>query len=595
MQIRTFIHAVLALALLATPLAPIAAQEEAAAAAEVAAPAPDAVIDELIKLDPAQLAERVKAMKAEVAELDKQAEEVRKQAAELDGQIQAMQQKLEPFLATLKAVAEANGMAPKPEPAPADAAMAPAGAEMGGEMAPGMQQAVSEAPPNFADHVLPIFEANCASCHNDDKQRGGLSLANFDAAMYGAASGEVITPGQPDNSRLLKLIMQIEEPKMPPSGAPLGEADVATIRAWIAGGALASAGAKSMVAEAETSADAPVFVAAEMADTPPMPEAELAGLNDPLPRGIVARAIASSPTAPLMAVAGNEQVLLYALDEPRLLGALPFPEGDVFTLTFSVNGEILVAGGGEEGDSGITVLWNIRTGERLGEFGKAYDTVLAADISPDHTMLAVGGPNRVVRVYSTQTGDELYSLDSHTDWIYALRFSPDGELLASADRAGNLALWQAANGRAVESLRGHEGPIHDLSYTVDSTVLASAGGDGKVFLWDTWNYTQIRNFGAHGGAVFAVDFASNGQLVTSGKDGVAKRWDQAGTELKVYPNLGDWAYQACFAQDGAIVAAGDWSGEVILWQAESAEPAATFTTNPDPSVQVATAPAASAQ
>lgn len=589
---KTLLHSLLVLALLATPLAPLNAEEAASP------PVPDAVIDELLKLDPAQLAERVKAMKAEAAALDAQAAEVRAKAAELDGQIQAMQQKLDPFLATLKAVAEANGMAPKPEAPDGQAmgnpAMAPEGG-MGGEMAPEMQQAAAVAPPNYADHVRPIFEANCASCHNDDKQRGGLSLVSFDSALYGGASGEVIMPGQPDNSRLLKLVMQVQEPKMPPSGAPLGEADVATIRAWIAGGALADAGAKSMVAEADTTADAPVFVAAKMADTPPMPEAELAGLNDALPRGIVARAIASSPTAPLMAVAGNEQVLLYALDQPRLLGALPFPEGEVFTLTFSVNGEILVAGGGEEGASGITVLWNIRTGERLGEFGKAYDTVLAADISPDHTKLAVGGPNRVVRVYSTKSGDELYKLDSHTDWIYALKFSPDGELLASADRAGNLALWQAANGRAVESLRGHEGAIHDLSYTMDSTILASAGGEGKVFLWDTWKYTQIRNFGAHTGAVFAVDFAPNGQLLTAGQDGVAKRWDQAGQNLTTYPSLGDWAYQACFGQQGAIVAAGDWSGEVLLWQAESAEPAATFTTNPDPNVHVATAPAASAQ
>ncbi|MEX2015836.1 MAG: WD40 repeat domain-containing protein, partial [Candidatus Hydrogenedentales bacterium] len=307
------------------------------------------------------------------------------------------------------------------------------------------------------------------------------------------------------------------------------------------------------------------------------------------------RAIASSPTAPLMAVAGNEQVLLYALDQPRLLGALPFPEGDVFTLTFSVNGEILVAGGGEEGATGITVLWNIRTGERLGELGKAYDTVLAADISPDHTMLAVGGPNRIVRVYSTKTGDELYNIDSHTDWILAVKFSPDGELLASADRAGNLALWQAANGRAVEGLRGHEGAIHDLAYSFDSTILASAGRDGKVYLWDTWNNTQIRNFAAHTGAVFAVDFAPNGQILTAGQDGLAKRWDQVGQNLTTYPSLGDWAYQACFGQQGAIVAAGDWSGEVLLWQAESAEPAATFTTNPDPKVQVATAAAASGQ
>jgi len=69
--------------------------------------------------------------------------------------------------------------------------------------------------------------------------------------------------------------------------------------------------------------------------------------------------------------------------------------------------------------------------------------VLAADINAQQTLVALGGPNRVVRVYSAQTGELLHEIRKHTDWIYAAEFSPDGKLLATADRSGGLFVWEA--------------------------------------------------------------------------------------------------------------------------------------------------------
>ena len=64
--------------------------------------------------------------------------------------------------------------------------------------------------------------------------------------------------------------------------------------------------------------------------------------------------------------------------------------------------------------------------------GEEYDTVLAADISPDQTKIALGGPDRLVKIYSTATGELLHKMKKHTDWVTAVAFSPNGELLASA-------------------------------------------------------------------------------------------------------------------------------------------------------------------
>lgn len=539
--------------------------------AEEGKPAVDATISNLTKQDPAALVEKIKAMKAAAAKQDAEAAALRAKSTELTNKATALEGQINKLVDHVKVLSEKFQVGPV-----ASAAMAEGAAPMKAA-APAEKPAVALT--NFADHVKPIFQARCMKCHNADKAKSGLNLATFATTMEGGSGGPSVVPGDPDGSRLLALITQAEEPVMPPSGDPLSAEQIEIIRKWIADGAPADSKSKGMAKKEVKEDDGAVFVAASFDGPPPMPEVELAKPHALPGRGVVARAVDTSPRSPLMAVGGDRQVLLYHTDSNEILGALPFPEGDVFTLTFSVNGELLLAGGGQEGDTGISVLWNIKTGERMGTYGQYYDTVLAADISPDHRMIALGGPNKKVRVYSTETGEELYKLDKHNDWIHAVKFTPDGEILTTADRAGGMFIWQAANGREVEQLRGHTGAIHALAYTPDSNILASAGEDGTVQLWDTWKYKRVRSIKAHSKAALYVDVSSDNRIISAGADRQTKIWGLDGKEQKAFKDGGDWVYAACFGQNNRIVG-GTWSGNIILWDGESGEAVAELSTNP---------------
>jgi len=578
--IRKYTSAIVASAIFAVVFA-------SAWADDTAPPKVDAALQQLLELEPAQLAAKLAEMRKQAAAKEAEAKALNEKAAAAEAEAKKADALLQAVLAGVKALQT-------PAPAKAEKAMtAPAGTEK--KMAPAMGKtmntpepsmaapSMAAAPPakeakadeakkptvTFDDNIKAIFRSRCSRCHNNDRHRGGLSLDTYATVMEGASTGEVITPGNPDDSRLFQLASQIDDPKMPPSGDPLSDADLALIRKWIKEGAPQNSGSKVMVAKQTEVKKVPVYVAAEMKDgPPPMPEVPLPAPAAVTKRGVVARSVATSPRAPLVAIGSEKQIILYNLDNYQVIGALPFPEGEIFTMTFSVNGEVLVAAGGTEGHSGIAVLWNVRKGKRIGTYGEAYDTILAADISPDNKMLALGGPSKKVHVYSTTDGKELYSLDAHTDWIYAVKFTPDGEVLATADRAGNLFLWQAANGRPVEQLHGHTGAINDLAYTADSTILASAGDDGTIQLWDTWKYKRIRQINAHSGPVLSVDISAAGEMVSSGRDGLVKRWDLNGKNLATYEKLPDWAYQARFAKNGELVLGGDWNGQVVVWDRE---------------------------
>ena len=88
----------------------------------------------------------------------------------------------------------------------------------------------------FENSVGSIFAARCVTCHNGKNAEGGLSLATAQSALGESDSGQVIVPGEPDDSILLDYISG-KNPEMPKEDDPLAEEEVAAIRQWIAAGA----------------------------------------------------------------------------------------------------------------------------------------------------------------------------------------------------------------------------------------------------------------------------------------------------------------------------------------------------------------------
>ena len=410
-----------------------------------------------------------------------------------------------------------------------------------------------------------------------------MAIHTFTDLMQGGSSGVVVKPGNPDQSRLFLLVSHKAEPNMPPKSPKLEQNKLDLIQKWIAEGALENNGSKAVVTKPSTDIGLSSIVRGKPA-VPPMPAKPLP--LDPIVKTAKANAItalASSPWAPLVAVGGQKQVLLYNSDTLDLLGVLPFPEGVPHVLKFSRNGSLLLAGGGRGGKSGKVVLWKVATGERIIDLGDETDAVLAADISADQTQVALGGPAKVVRVYSTKDGSLLREIKKHTDWVYSIEYSPDGVLLATGDRNGGLFVWESHTGREYFSLRGHTAAITSVSWRMDSNVLASMSEDTTLRLWEMENGGNIKSWGAHGAGGESVQYTHDNRLVSCGRDRVVKVWDQNGAQQRAFDALPDVAVRCCFTHDGGRVIAGDWTGEVRVWNAKDGKAAGNLLANP-PSV-----------
>ena len=125
----------------------------------------------------------------------------------------------------------------------------------------------------YQDNVLPLIQANCAKCHNEDKKKADLDLTSYQGALKGSGSGAVLISGNPDASKLWKAITQTEDPTMPPNQPPLPEKDLEIFKKWIQDGLLETAGGKAVVAQrSEMDFTLKPDSASQPAGPPPMPK-----------------------------------------------------------------------------------------------------------------------------------------------------------------------------------------------------------------------------------------------------------------------------------------------------------------------------------
>ncbi|HPA16754.1 MAG TPA: c-type cytochrome [Verrucomicrobiae bacterium] len=413
--------------------------------------------------------------------------------------------------------------------------------------------------------MKPILRENCAGCHNPATARGGLDLTSYGSLMRGGSSGDVVVPGDPDASTLFQLISHQREPHMPPNAPRRPDADLETVRQWIAGGLLERKGGTAQAA-AKAKVDLRVSGSAMQrpAGPPPMPEGlSLQPVSRPERTGPVV-AMAASPWAPLVALAGAGQIAVYRTDSLELVGVLPFSEGDPHALKFSRSGKLLLCGGGVGASRGRVVIWDVVTGKRLSEVGDEFDAVLAADISPDQGAVALGGPARLVRIYAADDAHLIRDIKKHTDWVTAIEYSPDGVLLATGDRGGGLILWEAQGGEEFQVLQGHQGAITDVSWRKDADVLASASEDGTIRLWNPNDGKQIKQWNAHDGGVLSVEYANDGRIVSCGRDRRVRIWDGSGKQESAIEGFGDIVLSVAISDDGKRAIAGDWGGGVAV-------------------------------
>jgi hypothetical protein len=271
------------------------------------------------------------------------------------------------------------------------------------------------------------------------------------------------------------------------------------------------------------------------------------------------------------------------------------------------DGEELVTVGqsaGADGQAGgqQLVSWNTVTGgagEPLPVGDAVGDAVVA--LSRDGRLAAVGGDDGVISLIDARTGADVgRPFSAHEGAVTAIAFDDDGQTVASAgcelpqpgtiscDGSG-VAVWDIASARRVAGGRlDGESYVDRVTVSPDGSTLATAGASWKVSLWDV---TANRQLGdqldaedqitdlawtpdSRHLAVASAFGGAHAPGASQERNNKVVVWDVASRTPVGEPLLDhDSGVSAvAFSPDGAVLASGDYLGEIRLWDAETLSP-----------------------
>jgi WD40 repeat protein len=200
-------------------------------------------------------------------------------------------------------------------------------------------------------------------------------------------------------------------------------------------------------------------------------------------------------------------------------------------------------------------------------------TVSALAFSPDDKVLASGGQDGALRLWSTATGKALSVRRAHGAGVLAVAFSRNGKRIASSGGDGKVLVWEAAGGGPPTTLadEGRLGVQASLSFSADGFGVRGCsrwlGTPRKVSTWSVAGGVVRRRFSVPSSSFFQPSFSADGGLLAAcDKDQLVHVWDVAsGKELLRLPRHQDQVYAAVFSPDGRHLATGGRTA-IHLWE-----------------------------
>lgn len=235
-------------------------------------------------------------------------------------------------------------------------------------------------------------------------------------------------------------------------------------------------------------------------------------------------------------------------------------EQPLHCVAFSGEGQLLAAGGEDR----LVRLWSSETGAAIDTItghhapvhSLAFSGLRLASAAPDGAaMLWNTSPEWTwVRTFSPSTGVML------VDRVTALDFSPDGTLLAAGSgdpsRSGQLVILSPTEGTVVREIPdAHSDTVLGVEFSPDGVYLASCGADKFVKIFETATGAFVKAFEGHTHHVLGVSWRADGKVLAScGADNAVKVWDfTSGEQRTTIGGFGKEVTGIQFIAEGSLI------------------------------------------
>lgn len=453
--------------------------------------------------------------------------------------------------------------------------------------------------------AMRVLKANCLSCHNAEKRKGGLALHSREALLTGGENGPAAVEGKPEDSALIQSLAADADPHMPPK-KQLSPEHVDLLREWVRDGfawdeeALAGPASelRTVSLAALPAAYRPVMA---MALSPDGSRLAAGCGNEVLLFGTGAAPTAHAPPPDQNSGTGKANGL-------KLLARAQAHPDAVQSMAWMPDGKTLVTGAFRR-----AVVWNVEKDTlapqrdissgltdrvsfilALSAQPASPSPEAAAATSLEPLPAAAGAPVTaaplalaaladglageagMVRILDTGSGQVVKSWTAHSDIIYAMALSRDGKRLATAGGDKLVKIWNPETGAETARLEAHTTQVLSVAFSPDDTQLITGGADRQLKVWDVATRGNLITLPVKDSAFNALQWITAGAAVFAAMDdgGLMKYTDfkvhtgaqssESGKESRL-GKMDSSLYCLTVSADGARLFAGSHDGRIFSW------------------------------
>jgi WD40 repeat protein/serine/threonine protein kinase/formylglycine-generating enzyme required for sulfatase activity len=245
----------------------------------------------------------------------------------------------------------------------------------------------------------------------------------------------------------------------------------------------------------------------------------------------------------------------------------------VTSVAFSRDGKLVISGSRD----GSATVWDVASGNAIINVkpaGKVLAVTCVA-FSPDGKRLACATIDGRVGIWNVGTGELQIQWVAHSKAVEQCRFSPDGVTIATASQDGTIKLWDVATNKEMSTFAGHQGGVNSIGFIADGRRLASASTDGTVKIWGMTDPRRFPMPAENSSPIYPVSslsYRADGRQLACSGSGHVVLYDPVTGQLigtKSTPNMSGVILSVSFSPKGSQLAAGDTSGVIRLWDAET--------------------------
>ncbi|KFP02690.1 Katanin p80 WD40 repeat-containing subunit B1, partial [Calypte anna] len=186
------------------------------------------------------------------------------------------------------------------------------------------------------------------------------------------------------------------------------------------------------------------------------------------------------------------------------------------------SGRLLATGG----DDCRVNIWSVNKPNCIMSLTGHTAPIESLQINTNEELIVAGSQSGSIRVWDLEAAKILRTLVGHKANICSLDFHPFGSFVASGSLDTNIKLWDVRRKGCVFRYKGHTEAVRCLRFSPDGKWLASAADDHTVKLWDLAAGKIMFEFTGHTGPVSVVEFHPNEYLLASGSsDRTVRFWD----------------------------------------------------------------------